>query len=494
MREGGGRVRRLVIVGAGTAGCVLAARLAEQPTCHVTLVEAGPDLRTAGTPDEISGLDALAALGLPDRLWPEVTVTRVPSGSPVPYVRGRGVGGSGVVNGMLATLGPASMYDEWARTGCTGWSAADLAPAVARLPLERRRAALDEIGDVDAALLASVEAAPDDGSAPSSGFDAAVAGSRLVPLTRTADGRRSSVVDTVLESARTRSGLVVRVGDAATHVLLDGRRVVGVALSSGDIVEADEVVVSAGAVHTPALLLSSGIGASGIGASGVGPAGVGLGVQDHPAVSFTLRLRRPARAGRLAMAAVASLASDGSSSPDLQLLAMNRVDGDGEYGALVLALLDVQSRGRVTLGADAARPRVDLAQLSDERDLVRLARGVLSTVRLIRSGAFDEVADAVFLDASGTPLDALGDTVDDVARWLTTGVQGLYHVSSSCRMGAVDAEHTVVDSHLKVLGVEGLRVCDASVFPRIPAANPHLPVALVAERAAELIASDQPTV
>lgn len=488
MREGGGRVRRLVIVGAGTAGCVLAARLAEQSTCHVTLVEAGPDLRTAGTPDEISGPDALAALGLPDRLWPEVTVTRVPSGSPVPYVRGRGVGGSGVVNGMLATLGPATMYDEWARAGCTGWSAADLAPAVARLPLERRRAARDEIGDVDAALLASVDPAPDDGSAPSSGFDAAVAGSRLVPLTRTADGRRSSVVDTLLESARTRSGLVVRVGDAVTHVVLDGRRVVGVALSSGDIVEADEVVVSAGALHTPALLLSSGIGAS-----GVGPVGVGLGVQDHPAVSFTLRRRRRARAGRLAMAAVASLASDGSGSPDLQLLAMNRVDGDGEYGALVLALLDVQSRGRVTLGADPARPRVDLAQLSDERDLVRLAGGVLSTVRLIRSGAFDEVADAVFLDASGTPLDALGDTVDDVARWLTTGVQGLYHVSSSCRMGAVDAEHTVVDPRLKVLGVDGLRVCDASVFPRIPAANPHLPVAVVAERAAELIAADQPT-
>lgn len=467
-----------MIVGAGTAGCVLAARLSVDPRHRVTVIEAGPDLRAGTAPTAIEGPDALAALAVPGRTWSGVEVVRSRSSSSAPYLRGRGVGGSSVVNGMIATLGPRQVYDEWERNGCVGWSSTHLAGAASRIALRRSPADLAEIGEVDAALLAAIETSPSTMVDP---FDAPIMrGSRLAPLTRTADGRRTSVVDAYLDPVR--DHVVVHTDVVADRVVISGGRATGVILASGEEIPADEVIMCAGAIHTPALLAASGLDLPGL----------GVGIQDHPSVTFTLRLRRPATPGRLVMAAIAGLSSRDDRGADLQLLAMNRVDDEGEYGAVVLSLMDVHSRGRVTFADDPARPIVELDQLSDERDVDAMMSGVQSALGVVASDAFRSIADAVLIDDRGTTVDALSGGVADLRSWLLGHVDGLYHAGSSCRMGAAPDDGpgatTVVDPLLRVRGVGGLRICDASVFPRLPPVNVHLPVVLLAERAAELIA------
>jgi choline dehydrogenase-like flavoprotein len=473
---GARRRRRIVIVGAGTAGCVLAARLSTDPDTDVTLVEAGSDLISGSVPPQISGPDARVATDVAGRTWPDVVVSRTSQTPEVRYLCGRGVGGSSVVNGMLATLGPAEMYDEWAdREGCVGWSAHDLAASAARIDISRRPATAVEIGEVDAALRAAMPST-EERSGPAN-FEPLVPGGRPVLLTRDRAGRRVSVIDAYLDPARSRSNLHIRTDVAVDRILVEGRRATGVLLATGESLDADTVIVSAGAIHTPALLVRSGIQVDGI----------GRGVQDHPAVAFTLRLRNRAASGALAMASIATLASQSGSTVDLQLLSVNRVDDDGAYGALMLALMDVHSRGVVRTTAQRRAPEVDFAQLSDERDLRAMVSGVRSTVRILRSDAIAAVADAVLIDDRGTTLDDLPDTDDGLAAWLLGGVGGHYHASSSCRMGTPGQPDVVVDPQLRVIGYDGVFLCDASVFPRIPRVNVHLPVVLLAERAAEII-------
>jgi len=427
---------RTVVVGAGSAGCVVASRLTERDDHEVVLLESGPDLAPGDVPEAIDGPDFLRALELPDRTITGLVASRVTGGPRAPYRRGSGLGGSSAVNALVALRGDPETYRRW------GWDEAGAAWSKVALPEEPPHD--DELGAVDRALLA---AAPD---------------AHPAPLTRR-DGRRITSAEAYLWPALTRTNLAVRARAPVARVVFQGRTAVGVELADGEHVEADRVVLSAGALHSPALLLRSG----------VDTAGVGQGLQDHPSVALTLRLREGVPTSPVGLV-IGSLCRRGG----VQFLPMNHVGADAPgLGVLLVALMTPRSRGgTVALDPDepSGQPVVDLALLGDPADADALVAGIAEARRLLAAPSFAEIADRVLIDAWGTPIDELGDE-QAVRRWLPTVVGDYVHATSTCAMG------TVVDRDGAVQGYERLHVCDASVFPTIPDANTHLPTTMLAE-------------
>ena len=301
-------------------------------------------------------------------------------------------------------------------------------------------------------------------------------------------GQRESVVEVYLDPARARPNLTVRPDAPTASVVLDGNRATGVRLADGELIEAAEVVVAAGAVHSPGLLLRSGVARPGIGHN----------VRDHASVRIVIDLKADERVVDLnrPVFSVFGKMSSGEGEEDLQLLPMNLtgLDADGRrYGALMVSLMQVHSAGRIVpVGADPlAPPRIELNMLSDERDVRRLRIGLLYLLSLGRDRAVTMIADGVYVDDKGTTAEDLaGASDDDLDAWMLANLNDYVHISGSCRMGAPDDDDAVVDPTGRVIGYEGLRVCDASIFPDLPRANTHLPTVMVAERIATMIATD----
>lgn len=426
-----------MVVGAGSAGCVVAARMSEDPSRQVTLLEAGPDLAEGDVPSSIAGGDFLVALEEPGRTFVDLVATRTSGGAATPYRRGRGVGGSSSVNAMVALHGDPSIYRSW------GWDDADVAWRAVQLPEEEVRD--DELGPVDRALRgAAADAEP-------------------VRLTRR-DGRRVTSAEAMLWPARGRPNLTVRADTLVDRVVIEDRRAVGVLLADGTVVDADRVVLCAGAIHSPAVLLRSGVDVD----------GVGRGLQDHPAAAFTLQLRCGAIAEPDGVV-IGSLLRRG----DLQFLPMNHLGADAAgFGLLMVALMRPLGRaGSVRLASQdpSVPPVVDFALLDHPLDRERLVAGVRQALDLLAAPSFAAVVEAVYLDGIGTPASALTDD-EAIGRWLASSAADYVHASSSCAMG------TVVDDEGAVIGYAGLSVCDASVFPSIPDVNTHLPTTMLAER------------
>jgi choline dehydrogenase-like flavoprotein len=514
-----------VIVGAGSAGCVLANRLSAPGDASVLLLEAGGSDRTL----RVQVPAAFSKLFRTGHDWGYSYESEPGADGRSLYApRGRMLGGSSSLNAMIYMRGNRADYDDWAASGATGWSYAEVLPYFRRAEHnERGEDAYHGVGGplnvadqrspnpvtrrfLDAAGAAGLAANPD--------FNGSVQwGAGLFQVTQKA-GRRWSAADAYLRPAAARPSLTVRTGALVTRIVLERGRAVGVELLSGRrrqlVRVAREVLLAAGAFNSPQLLMLSGIGpADHLRSVGIPPVidhpHVGGHLQDHPAVLLswevdargTLRdAERPAslvrylttRSGLLSSPvaeAGAFLASrEGLLAPDLQLhMAPGFFADHGfvSYHAPAVSigptLVAPQSRGRVRLRSARPTdpPMLTVNALAERVDVDTMIDGMERVREIAAAAPLAGIVRARIAPSPGV------SSRRDLEAYLRQHVELLYHPSCSARIGP--PEDGVVDPALRVHGVSGLRVVDASVMPTVVRGNTNAPTIMIAERAADLL-------
>ncbi|MGW4404246.1 GMC family oxidoreductase [Nonomuraea sp. NPDC004702] len=505
-----------VIVGAGSAGCVLANRLSADPSVSVALVEAG------GHDDklEIRMPAGFAKLFKTDYDWNFTTAKQGEmSGRELYWPRGRVIGGSSSLNAQMWVRGCQEDYDQW---GVPGWTYEEVLPYFTRAeqrvgsnhggvygtsgplyvselrsPNVTTAAFLRACEELGLTRLAELNGRSNEGYCPT-------------PVTQNR-GRRWSAADAYLRPAAARPNLTVLTGATVDRVVFEGSRAVGIEHSGGTMVRAArEVVLSAGAIGSPYLLMRSGVGA----ADELRDAGVpvvrelpevGKNLQDHLASGVYVECKEPVtltkaeslvnllryivlRSGMLttnvgeAVAFVRTSAEE--PAPDIELVfapgpfvdhGLTPPTGHGLTVGVVL--LQPQSRGRVGLsGRDVL---IDPGYLSAEADVKRLVAGLKTAKQVFATSAMKRYAGGPMAPYWGPESD------EELARWVRERGETLYHPVGTCRMGT--DEGSVVDPSLRVRGLEGLRVVDVSVMPTLNRGHTHAPAIMIGEKGSELI-------
>jgi choline dehydrogenase len=523
-----------VIVGAGSAGCVLANRLSADGRHSVLLLEAGP---------KDSNLWIHVPLGY-GKLFKEKTVNWMYQTEPEPGLNGRQVfqprgkvlGGSSSINGLLYVRGQHEDYDRWRQHGNTGWGFDDVLPYFKKAEDQQRGAddyhgaggplPVSDMLHADPLSGAFIKAAVETGIPDNPDFNGATQEGAGWFQTTTRNGRRSSTARSYLRPAKGRRNLHIETAALAQRILFDGRRAAGVEYRQNGTLRTararKEVLISSGAYNSPQLLQLSGVGPAellkshGIDVVLDAP-GVGNDLQDHMQVRIVMRCSQPItlndivnhpgrrimagaryaafRKGPLTIAAGTSGAffktDPRLASPDVQIHFLPfSTDKMGEklhpYSAFSASVCQVRPESRGTLrikSADPmAAPEIRINYLATETDRTVNVEGLKILRKILAAPALRPFV----IDESEPGAKVVSD--DDLLAFCRQRGSTVYHPTSTCRMG--NDPLAVVDQRLRLRGIEGLRVVDASVMPDLVSGNTNAPVIMIAEKASDMILQD----
>ncbi|HET6816781.1 MAG TPA: GMC oxidoreductase [Mycobacteriales bacterium] len=480
----------VVVVGSGSAGSIVAARLAEKTSASVLLLEAGPDLRTNPPTEMHDGWVTYREFGWGYESEPN------DQGDTEPLARGRLVGGTSWRTRFMMRGSPAD-FDAWARQGNEGWAFESLLPYFQRLehdldfgdrpwhgnsgriPVTRYPAELPS--EYEAAALAALAAAGL-GTIEDHNEPGAVGAARM-PMNARA-GRRVTGADGYLPAGATPANLHVQAEAPVASLVVEGSRVTGVRLFDGRVVNAGWVVLSAGVYGTPVILMHSGIGpADHLQAVGVSVVhdlpGVGANLADHPGVDLDpgYRADGPITPRFHLLATWRSSQATSADAPDLAIWAFPPM-GDPAEAPVAALLLRPESRGSVRLrSSDPSQlPSIRLPGVCDQVDVERLAEAIERAHEVVRSPHLRAVCSAEPTTAPAAP---------DELRTLARRADSYPHTVGTCAMGPTSDDGAVVDPECHVHGIERLSIVDASILPTAPSGFPHLITMMAAERFAE---------
>lgn len=492
-----------IVVGGGTAGCVLAARLSQSPGAHVLLLEAGAAQPSPAIADPAAWF-SLAGTSVD---WDFQTVPQPGTDNAVhQWPRGKVLGGSSGINGMMHVRGDRSSYDAWDAAGATGWNYASLLPffkrserAVGGDSAYRGQIGAMEVapgGAKDPLWEACFEAATQVGHLENADSNAASAEGVSWHENNIVNGRRQTTADAYLIPAAQRTNLKIVADAHVSRLLIEDTACVGVEYNlDGQTATAladGEVILTAGAIGTPHLLLLSGIGpAEHLRSFGIDVradiAGVGANLHDHTKSQVSYTTTRPVRTRADARKPLVLTRTDAAAAPDLQMIFLDSpihprfAPGPEDGFSVLFSVMTPASRGSVRLASSDPRqaPLIDPNYLADQSDLDRMVTGLRLAREIAAAEALTTLRETELFPGPEV------ETKDALRKYVRHTASTYFHPVGTCKIGTNAT--SVVDLQLKVHGIANLRIADASVIPSIVSGNTNAAVLAIAERAASLL-------